>query len=217
MARFVNAFFEDINICSHRYPRQGRTDSTGGKVRVAVDGFPIRLIINNQEMGIYTFNIDRYAFNNQGFAGETAAVAYEIGTNSSLGSAAFQTDEWDNIASEFEYRYHYMGDEDAVTTKSAQQNEDGSAVRVLKFGLHDELQKLVTFLYGCDDEEFRGSVGRSYLSIEHFIDYFLLTYFFGLVDNLGKNMVLATWERNSSGNFIWYPMFYDCDSMLGLS
>lgn len=38
-----------------------------------------------------------------------------------------------------------------------------------------------------------------------------------LVDNLGKNMVLATWERNSAGNLIWYPMFYDCDSMLGLN
>ena len=32
-----------------------------------------------------------------------------------------------------------------------------------------------------------------------------------------KNMVLATWERNSTGSFIWYPMFYDCDSMLGLN
>ena len=30
-------------------------------------------------------------------------------------------------------------------------------------------------------------------------------------------MVLATWERNNAGNFVWYPLFYDCDSMLGLN
>ena len=179
MARFVNDFFSDTTTCPHRYPRIGRTDASGGKVRVAIDGFPIRLIINNQEMGIYKFNIDRYAYNNQGFSGETTAVAYEIGTNSSLGSGAFQTDDWDNIASEFEYRYHYMGDEDLVTTKSSEQNEDGSAVRVLKYGLHEQLQRLVSFVYSATDEEFRGSEGTEHLSIDHFIDYFLLTYFFG--------------------------------------
>lgn len=178
-ARFINDFFKDPNICPHRYPRVGRTGANGGEVRAAVDGFPIRLFINGKEMGIYTFNIDRYAFNNLGFSGETSAVAYEIGTNSSLGSAAFMTDDWDNIASEFEYRYHNAGGEEMVTVKSASQNEDGSAVRVLKYGLHDQLQRLVSFVYSATDEEFRGSEGREHLSIEHFIDYFLLTYFFG--------------------------------------
>lgn len=35
--------------------------------------------------------------------------------------------------------------------------------------------------------------------------------------NFGKNLVLSTWGRNEDGNTIWYPSFYDCDSILGLA
>ena len=32
-----------------------------------------------------------------------------------------------------------------------------------------------------------------------------------------KNMVLCTWGRDTNQNMIWHPMFYDCDSSLGLT
>ena len=38
-----------------------------------------------------------------------------------------------------------------------------------------------------------------------------------MINNHNLTNRLATWERNSTGSFIWYPMFYDCDSMLGLN
>ena len=30
-------------------------------------------------------------------------------------------------------------------------------------------------------------------------------------------MVLTTFGRNDDGHTIWYPSFYDCDSVLGLA
>lgn len=197
-ARFINDFFSSTEICPHRYPRIGRQEAGGGTghVRVAIDGFPIKLIINDTEMGIYTFNIDRYAYNNMGFSGESSALAYEIGTNSSQGSGAFMTKEWDNIAAEYEYRYHYAGDEELVTTKSASQNEDGSAVRILAYGYHSELEKLISFVCDSTLEEFAGSEGKEFLSIDHFIDYFLLVYFFGKI-LLCRSKIVSNTRRKS--------------------
>lgn len=35
--------------------------------------------------------------------------------------------------------------------------------------------------------------------------------------NFGKNLVISTWGKNENGETIWYPSFYDCDSILGLA
>jgi hypothetical protein len=38
-------------------------------------------------------------------------------------------------------------------------------------------------------------------------------------DSRGKNMMIATFgpTKNSQGNFVWYPIFYDIDTQLGLN
>jgi hypothetical protein len=33
-----------------------------------------------------------------------------------------------------------------------------------------------------------------------------------MIDSRAKNMMIATWDNN-----IWYPIFYDMDTMLGLN
>lgn len=200
-AKYVREFFK-------QYPNPAQIKNP--KVKCAIDGFPIQLYINGIYKGIYNFNIDRYAHNNFGYLGESNCVAYEIGVNSELGAGAFADDSWESIRSEFEYRYHYSGGEDVVT-------EIGSdGLRVLKEGYHNELIELVKWVKNCTDAEFRSEF-EEHFSKRHTIDYFLIVYTLGLVDSLGKNMVLSTWGRNEEGNMIWYPGFYDMDSMLGLT
>ena len=205
-ARFVNDYFVANNLL---YPSQIKNTKTRG----SIDGFPIRLVINGIDQGIHMFNIDRYAINNMGFADEPQIMSYEIGVNSVSGAGAFANDSWDSIRNEFELRHHYAGGEDIVCE---QIGAGESKVTVLKGGYHNELQQLVTWVYNATDEEFISELDEHF-SVNHLIDYYLLVYFFGLVDNLGKNMVLTTWGKNVEGNVIWYPMFYDCDSELGLT
>lgn len=50
------------------------------------------------------------------------------------------------------------------------------------------------------------------IHIRNFTTYFAIVTLFGLIDSLGKNFVLRTWD----GGETWYPTFYDMDTALGL-
>lgn len=49
--------------------------------------------------------------------------------------------------------------------------------------------------------------------------YFVMTELLLCYDSRGKNMMIASWgpTANSQGNFVWYPIFYDIDTQLGLN
>ena len=64
--------------------------------------------------------------------------------------------------------------------------------------------------------DFKGAIqgdnGKpDYFDEGYLIDYYLFALTFGMVDNFGKNVFLTTWDGR-----IWYPNFYDMDSMLGI-
>lgn len=50
-----------------------------------------------------------------------------------------------------------------------------------------------------------------YFDEGYLIDYYIFALTFGMVDNFGKNVFLTTWDGR-----VWYPNFYDMDSMLGI-
>lgn len=211
--KFVYDFFKP-----YPYPQQ----KVDPKTRSNVDGFPVKLIINGEEKGIYTWNIDRYAPNNYGFCTynddgtinrHPTAVSYEVAVNSSTGAGAFHDDSWESIRSEFKSRYNYRGEESEVTEIIA---SNGTNAKVLATGKHNELVELVRWVKNSSDEEFYGEL-EHHFSKRHLIDYYLITYVLGMVDNFGKNMVLTTFGKDEESNTIWYPSFYDCDSILGLN
>ncbi len=74
-----------------------------------------------------------------------------------------------------------------------------------------EIKELVNFVSDADDSMF-AEMFDSYFDKEYTIRYFLMTYFVGAVDNLGKNMKLCRFKNNGK----WYPMFYDLDTTIGL-
>lgn len=59
------------------------------------------------------------------------------------------------------------------------------------------------------------------ISLRNAYSYFLICVAFGLVDSLGKNMVLRSWNVKTSETAdeltMWYPCFYDMDTATGLS
>ena len=204
-------FFHDM-LKDKPYPQQ----QVNPKTRSCPDGQPVKVIVNGKDCGVYTWNIDRYAHNNYGFVTynedgtvnrHNSAVSYEVAVNSTNGAGAFNDDSWDSIRAEFKHRYNYRGDD--VTVK------DGNDT-VLAQGMHTELQELVSWVRNVSDDDFVADVTK-YFSLPHLIDYFLGVYAFGLIDSLGKNMVLTTFGRNEDGHMIWYPSFYDADTCLGLA
>lgn len=51
-----------------------------------------------------------------------------------------------------------------------------------------------------------------YLDFDFTCFYYILTHVLLMIDSRAKNMMIATWDDR-----IWYPIFYDMDTMLGLN
>ena len=69
------------------------------------------------------------------------------------------------------------------------------------------LKALIDWVDGCTDEEFVRDF-EQHFNKDYTFRYFLLVITLGMVDNLGKNMMLDTWD-----NKIFMPRFYDCDTI----
>lgn len=83
--------------------------------------------------------------------------------------------------------------------------------------------------YTKDSKEYRQAKFKNELSnffdIEYLASYFLMTEIFECYDSRGKNAMFASWGpqkgniQRSTGkqHYIWYPMFYDIDTQLGIN
>ena len=62
--------------------------------------------------------------------------------------------------------------------------------------------------------EFDKHLDKHYCTI-----YFIMTELMLCYDSRGKNMMIASFgpTANSDGNYVWYPIFYDIDTQLGLN
>ena len=69
------------------------------------------------------------------------------------------------------------------------------------------LKALIDWVDGSTDEEFVNEF-EEHFNKDYTFRYFLLVITLGMVDNLGKNMMLDTWD-----NKIFMPRFYDCDTI----
>ncbi len=76
--------------------------------------------------------------------------------------------------------------------------------------------------YYYDTQEYRAEKFKSELSkhfnIEYMATYFIMTEAFECYDSRGKNCMMATWgPLQEGGEYIWYPIFYDIDTQLGIN
>ena len=227
-SKFIHDFFK-----SNMYPMQTKKPGT----RNNVDGFPMIFQIRGVFKGIYTFNIDRYSYNNYGFADysengnvtkERTIVSYEINVNNGTSFVENYNDEanltrvWNDVVRhEFKHRYNGFSD---IPTESITIGNTSEEV-LSSPGNHGPLLRMLTWISSLTDDaegrlKFRHELDKHF-SIPHLIDYFLISYMLGAVDNLGKNMVLTMYGEETDGDGdpveIWYPSFYDLDSIIGLN
>lgn len=76
--------------------------------------------------------------------------------------------------------------------------------------------------YKYDTQEYRSAKFinelTSHFDPEYLATYFIATEVFECYDSRGKNCMMASWgPKEAGGNYIWYPIFYDIDTQLGIN
>ena len=79
---------------------------------------------------------------------------------------------------------------------------------------------LITYTKDTPDYRLKKFVAEfsQHLDLEYCLVYFILTELLLCYDSRGKNMMIASWgPQEEGGDYIWYPIFYDIDTQLGLN
>ena len=191
-AKIVNRYLYDSKL-----PPQQDNE----KVVSAIDGFPVKLYINDELIGVFNFNLDKGCEDSFGLDRERypRCLSYEISANTDTTAGAFNKwtgvqggpEELAYLKKDFELRYPDTKDDPDC-------------------GYLTDLKRVVDWVSSANDETFKREF-EQYFNKEYTLKYYLFTLVFGMVDNLGKNMMLNTWDGN-----IWYPCFYDLDTCLAL-
>ena len=194
-------------------------------------------------MGIYTFNLGRTSYYNLGLKNYTYTIddsnnnvvkefedifsglyskdttfAYEVSTSSNDGAGAFKqiNEKW--IQNDWKKRF----------PKDDSLQGDIALRRVLLLtGQSEGVTEYQKDLSGNIEKDAEGNpivaytAGTNWKDINvwnrsSLIDYLLIVYLLGMTDNMGKNFVIKTWNRNGEGDNIWYGTFYDMDTILGV-
>lgn len=76
--------------------------------------------------------------------------------------------------------------------------------------------------YHFDTKEYRAEKFTNevyeHFDMEYLSTYFIATEVFECYDSRGKNCMMATWGPHKNGkHYIWYPIFYDIDTQLGIN
>ena len=192
--------------------------------RECIYGFPCRLILvndgssplnegqqeptpgNTKDMGVFNFNLDKNCENSLGFTipDFPNAVSMEVTANSDTSAGAFMSKDLSDaeqlayLQESFELRY---GNEDVDGWGFLGMEVDGV------WSTEHGLKALVDWVDNSTDEEFVSEF-EEHFHKDYTLRYYLLVIILGMVDNLGKNMMLDSYDGK-----IWMPRFYDCDTI----
>lgn len=168
--------------------------------RTAIDGFPIAIFYKANRnaqpsyFGVYNFNNDKSSNDTFGFT--TGCESWEFCNNTS-DRCLFLTDDFSNST-------------DVLTDFEARYPKD--------YTDYSNLQALVTWVYNCytarntDGVETFKDECEEHFNLSYLLTYYVISEFFGMVDSRAKNMFL-----NLYNNGLWYPVFYDLDTAIGLN
>lgn len=148
----------------------------------AVDGFPVEIYSNGKFLGLYTFNIPK--------------------------------DEWQFEMDGDNPDHIVIGGEgwEPANLFLAKPDFGTWAVEVGEASEQTlaKMDRLFDFVVNSDDETFKRDFSR-YLNLDSALNYYVFADLAYLKDNLGKNMLLATYDGE-----IWYLSLYDLDSSWGV-
>lgn len=146
-----------------------------------VDGFPVEIYRNGRFLGLYTFNIPKDEWQ---FAMDGDNADHIV-----LGGEGWDSPNWFRQEPTFETWAVEVGEESGETLEKA--------------------KKLFDFVMTSSDEEFRADFEK-HIDLDAALNYFVISEYAYLMDNRGKNMLLATYDGER-----WYPSLYDLDVSWG--
>lgn len=151
----------------------------------SIDGFPVEVYINNEFLGLYTWNIPKDAW------------MWNI-----------DEDNPNHIVLEGSWFTEYSN------LKKTLDGFDGTGLEVEVGTANKEtinnFNRLVNFINNSTDEEFVRDFDK-YLNRDASLNYLVMLYLVEGIDNTGKNMMLLTYDNGKT----WYPCLYDLDSTWG--
>ena len=193
MAKFINDCVYDTKT-----PMQ-LADSD---CRTTINGFPIEVYMNGEYLGVYNFNHDRYSYRSYGYDYNKYPnmLVYEINSNSNTSAGAF-------------YRYGDNAESSANVSELEYYKRDFNLIygnRTADSDTYSEIKTLVEWVSVAEQDLFREMISEHF-NKEYLFRYFLTVLMIGAVDSLGKNMKIMTIDGQ-----VWYPTFYDLDTVLGI-
>ena len=177
--QMVNSRYKKLNSLLESSPNFG-----------AIDGFPIKLYINNEYQGLYTWNIpkDGWMFNmNEDEKNHAVLCAEQNNPNDKQSTCEFRA-----LAQINGYDWSLEFPDEL--------NPD----------IKESFNALITCVKDSSDENFINNI-ENYLDLESAIDYYIFAYFSCNIDSLGKNLLMITYD-----GITWIPSMYDMDSSWGL-
>ena len=153
-----------------------------------IDGFFVEVYIDGNYQGLFTMNIpkDDWMFN---MDSDNPNHIVFSGENPNRGSST-------------SFRALTSVDKDGIdwSVEVGEVNETTYA----------KLNRLISFIMNSTDTEFKNNFSQ-YLNMDATLNYFAFVVLASATDNLGKNMLLVTYDGN-----VWYPSLYDLDTTWGI-
>ena len=208
-------------------PKKWFDINNGGSLndtRECIYGFPCRLILvndgssplnegqneptpgNTKDMGIFNFNHDKDCAASIGLDQDNFpnCASFEIAANSDTSAGAFMS--YDSVNPDGKTELEYLKDSFELRFPDS----DDVSEEWGFFGTGEEgtgIKALIDWVDKCTDEEFIRDF-EQHFNKQYTLRYFLMVMVCGMVDNLGKNLMLDTWD-----NKVFMPRFYDCDTI----
>lgn len=221
--------------CSWRFPNDTmRERGFKALMEGSTDGDPKYEVVQHFEAR-YHKNADQFEYAQNILLGKTNEKDYsaDIGGDSNAAASAYCYDKLKNLEVLFKWL-------DSTDTRGANANrvfdepitlevseEIKDAETMAAMGVTYEVRTIdgtqKTFgTFTCDSTEYRRQ--KFYAEFDKHLDkhycavYFVMTELMLCYDSRGKNMMIATFgPRERDGDYIWYPIFYDIDTQLGLN
>lgn len=168
-----------------------------------IDGFPIKVYMNGELMGLYTWNIpkDKWCSN---MNEDNPNHAFLMAEKNNNGSAT------DNLTLACEFRANATIFADTSTAQYPAYDwvvegpgDDVSAE------IRTSFNSLINCVKNTDDATFKATIGN-YLDLTSAFDYYSFAYLACHYDGLGKNLGMATYD-----GIKWFCILYDMDSIFG--
>lgn len=151
-----------------------------------IDGFPAEIYLNNEYLGLYTWNIpkDGWTFGMTEKDYSEIVICSEVPTDYCLYRAEPTHEHWSE---------EYPGD--SIGTD----------------GVLDKWKIAEAFVRNSDDATFTSQLSQHF-NINSLLDYYIFCYLCCDIDGLGKNQLICSYD----GGNTWIYSLYDLDSTFGL-